>query len=325
MKTYHSDTHRPTGQRETETSDSREGSERFPGAQTPREGLLSVEEKDNPRQRGRNPDRRRHGARNQHKSKIFVRWLVDTFPQLKASTADDSPESDRPSRMVVDVAGGKGELAVRLCMCHRLRVVLVDPRPANPVSCYSQLVLPKLPKKWQQRFRERQEEHERARLSTNPGDANGFDDNSPSFLEHTLSERFQQLVMPWTEETLSQCQALQNVVNEASVLIGVHADGATEAVVDAALLYDKPFVVVPCCVFPNLFRQRFIQLSGEEADDTTSATNQKSKRIPVRTHEHFCQYLLEKDPRFQRTVLPFEGRNVAIWWDGRGPSSVVRT
>jgi hypothetical protein len=40
------------------------------------------------------------------------------------------------------------------------------------------------------------------------------------------------------------------------------------------------------------------------------------KRIPVRTHDQFCKYLLAKDDRFVKEILPFDGRNVAIWWDG---------
>jgi len=105
--------------------------------------------------------------------------------------------------------------------------------------------------------------------------------------------------------------------------VGLHADGATEAIVDAALLYRKPFVVVPCCVFPNLFRDRYVRVplvdapeDGGDAGQESGARIVEEKRVPVRTHEQFCRYLLEKDQRFMREVLPFEGRNVAIWWDG---------
>ena len=41
-----------------------------------------------------------------------------------------------------------------------------------------------------------------------------------------------------------------------SLLAAMHPDQATEAVVDAALRLGKPFAVVPCCVFPSLFRTR---------------------------------------------------------------------
>eukprot|EP00555_Chaetoceros_dichaeta_P013037 CAMPEP_0198269748 /NCGR_PEP_ID=MMETSP1447-20131203/42439_1 /TAXON_ID=420782 /ORGANISM="Chaetoceros dichaeta, Strain CCMP1751" /LENGTH=132 /DNA_ID=CAMNT_0043961465 /DNA_START=42 /DNA_END=440 /DNA_ORIENTATION=+ len=113
----------------------------------------------------------------------------------------------------------------------------------------------------------------------------------------------------------------------------MHADGATEAIVDMALQYRKPFVVVPCCVFPNFFQHRFVPVLTNEGgvvvldddeDDTdtdvkpwdggTDETN--VKMMPVRTHEDFCRYLALKDSHFIVETLPFEGRNVAIWWNG---------
>ena len=33
------------------------------------------------------------------------------------------------------------------------------------------------------------------------------------------------------------------------IIIGMHPDQATESIVDMALKYQKPFAVVPCCVF----------------------------------------------------------------------------
>lgn len=219
----------------------------------------------------------RHGARNQNRHRHFVEWLLQTFPQLSDTT-----------KHVLDVAGGKGELAARLCFCHGLSVVMVDPRKSDIASCFETVVLPKLPKKWQQSLKVQRE-------------------NNPHFLEETTSERFRQLVTTFDETTLSTCPELQNLVRNASLIVGMHADGATEAVIDAALEHSKPFVVVPCCVFPRLFSERTIKQDGIT--------------VQVRTHEQFCQYLLEKDPRFVREVLPFEGRNVAIWWGGNSPSS----
>lgn len=225
----------------------------------------------------------RHGARNQHRHKHFVKWLIQTFPQLSAGRNRDSQQH------VLDIAGGKGETAARLVFCHQLDVVMVDPRECNLVKCFESLVLPKLPKKWQQRIH--------AQLETNP-----------NFLQDIASSRFRQLVMPFDETTLSSTSSseLKEVVENTSLLIGMHADGATEAIVDAALQYNRPFVIIPCCVFPRLFSQRTIIQEGET--------------VQVRSHEQFCQYLLEKDERFVREVLPFEGRNVAIWWNGDSES-----
>jgi Methyltransferase domain len=221
--------------------------------------------------------RKRHGARNQDRHKLFVKWLLDRFDHL---VYGDS------SMHVLDVAGGKGEVSARLCMCHQLQVVMVDPRPADIVNCFESLVLPKIPKKWQQRL-------EAQRL-----------ENS-DFVKHTVGKRFRQRVTTFDDSTLAESTELQNDVEQALLLIGLHADGATEAIVDAALKYQKPFVVVPCCVFPTLFIHRQVM------DPATNTMRQ------VRSHDQFCMYLLAKDPRFQFEILPFEGRNAAIWWDGK--------
>ena len=39
--------------------------------------------------------------------------------------------------------------------------------------------------------------------------------------------------------------------------------------------------------------------------------------VKVRSYEQFCRYLVQKDERFVMETLPFEGRNIAIWWDGK--------
>jgi len=225
----------------------------------------------------KNMGRKRHGARNQDRHKCFVKWLLDKV---------DLSHTSNNSIHVLDVAGGKGEVAARLCMCHKLLVVMVDPRPADIVNCFETLVLPKIPKKWQQRLEDQR--------STNPG-----------FVKETVGERFRQLVTTFDDYTVSQSTELQEAVEQASLILGLHADGATEAIVDAALKYQKPFVVVPCCVFPNFFVHRQVL---DEATNTM---------VPVRSHDQFCRYLLAKDPRFRIETLPFEGRNVAIWWDGK--------
>ena len=101
--------------------------------------------------------RKRHGARNQDRHKFFVKWLLDTFHVLLLNNSESSPTTTQ--QHVLDVAGGKGEVAARLCMCHRWNVVMVDPRPADIVHCFEALVLPKIPKKWQQRLEEQRSEN----------------------------------------------------------------------------------------------------------------------------------------------------------------------
>ena len=86
--------------------------------------------------------------------------------------------------------------------------------------------------------------------------------------------------------TLETCQ----------MVIGMHPDQPTEALVDFALQSGKPFAVVPCCVYPSLFSHRRRQ-NGEG----------------VKVYSSFIKYLLEKDPRIQEARLPFEGRNRVLY------------
>lgn len=77
----------------------------------------------------------------------------------------------------------------------------------------------------------------------------------------------------------------------------MHPDQVTEAIVDAALLCDKPFAVVPCCVFPNLFPHR------KKADGSG----------PVVSYEDLVKYLQAKHPSIKSCNLPFMGRNVVLY------------
>ncbi|POM58783.1 Zinc finger-containing protein [Phytophthora palmivora] len=84
--------------------------------------------------------------------------------------------------------------------------------------------------------------------------------------------------------------------SDCSVLVGMHPDEATEAIVDAALALGKPFAIVPCCVMSRVFPDRQCQ------DGTL-----------VDTYEKFVKYLLEKHPSVQNAFLPFAGRNQVLY------------
>ncbi len=241
------------------------------------------------------------GVKNQHKMKYFINWLLQTFPQLhvpRTQSQDIQPDgtlhrqpmetSLESTPLVIDIAGGKGELAARLIVCQRLRVAMIDPRESDVPLCFEKTVLPKLPAVWRCRFQRRQQEDAR-------------------ILEKTFQERFQQYQMYFEDDTAATHPEVEALIQNAALLVGMHADGATEAIVDTALRYKKPFCVVPCCVFPTLFHTRTIRVCDEEGSE---------REVPVRSYEQFCHYLLNKHPRIQQSILPFDGRNVAIWWDG---------
>ena len=202
--------------------------------------------------------------------KRFVKWIIDTFPHIKSND----------SLHVLDIASGKGETAARLAMCHQVKVMMIEPRIANVEQTYKSKILSKLPIKWQKSME--------AHLKLNP-----------DFIHDKLSTLVSQIHMCFTDDTVANDIYLQDALNNASLLIGLHADNATEAVIDAALQYRLPFIVVPCCVFGTSFPNR--RLNGKH----------------VIEYEEFIQYLLQKDCRFKKEVLPFPGRNIAIWWDGK--------
>ena len=90
---------------------------------------------------------------------------------------------------------------------------------------------------------------------------------------------------------------------DCTVVLGMHTDEATEDLVDLALAYDKPFAVVPCCVFWKRHPNR-----------------KTPQGKAVRTWEQFCEYLLakgdtgnEKPNRIQVATLSFPGRNVVLY------------
>ena len=116
-------------------------------------------------------------------------------------------------------------------------------------------------------------------------------------------EGFVSLKCVFDERTLLISNDLQHVIHNTSPLIGTHADYATKHFLDAALKHQKPSVVIPCCVFLDLFLKRVIKIKDE------NKKNSVTKEIPVCTHDQFCNYLMQKDERFTLEKSPFDGRN----------------
>jgi hypothetical protein len=86
------------------------------------------------------------------------------------------------------------------------------------------------------------------------------------------------------------------LVKRSSLLIGMHPDQATDVIVDVAKVFNKNFVIVPCCVFPKYFTKRFLK-SGEFVSDFPK----------------FVKYLEEKIGNSLTHFLNFEGRNRVLY------------
>jgi hypothetical protein len=95
-------------------------------------------------------------------------------------------------------------------------------------------------------------------------------------------------------------RAIAAQLETCSLIVGMHPDQATEAIIDAADRMKIPFALLPCCVMPSLFPHR----------------RQKQHGDPVRSYSTFCTYLLDKAPHpgaYQVDYLPFIGRNKIIY------------
>ena len=87
-----------------------------------------------------------------------------------------------------------------------------------------------------------------------------------------------------------------HVLHSCSAVVGMHPDAATESILDFALATNKPFAIVPCCVFATDSPWRL--LDGKA----------------VTTTADFIRYLARKDPlRIAVADLPFEGKNVVLY------------
>ncbi|CAJ1924781.1 unnamed protein product [Cylindrotheca closterium] len=206
---------------------------------------------------------------------------------------------------VLDVAGGSGGLAFELVFKHQLPCTVVDTRPVQ--------------------FSAGQKKHLEFRNQSHDAlDSIGKDKTTP--LVENLKGRFQagtsddgllrQLqTLLETESVLKGLpsskirkradfveanEKLRELLKEqrCSVLVGLHPDQATDPIMDIGFALNLPWVVIPCCVFPNLFKQRQLEPSGKL----------------VRTYDDLCEYILQQHPSVKETTLPFRGRNRVFYW-----------
>ncbi|PRP79658.1 hypothetical protein PROFUN_10558 [Planoprotostelium fungivorum] len=90
------------------------------------------------------------------------------------------------------------------------------------------------------------------------------------------------------------------LAHECSAVIGLHPDQATEPIVDMAISIDKPFAVVPCCVFPR-------------ENPNREYVDEKGERKKVVTYNDFVEYLQQKAPGIRKAHLNMRGRNIIVY------------
>ena len=115
-------------------------------------------------------------------------------------------------------------------------------------------------------------------------------------IEQEFQARDAAAAVPFAMDADATFACLERALAECSVVLGMHPDQATEPIVDAAIELGKPFAVVPCCVFPELFPER----RTKDGDS-------------VRTYVQFLDYLVAKHPDIKLAYLPFKGRNRVVY------------
>lgn len=176
------------------------------------------------------------------RAQIFAKYLVDHFGKEFLS-----------SGVVLDVAGGKGEVSFYLWTEYHIKSIVIDPREAT------------LSEKQLQKLQE-----------------------TGTSLQY-IHEYFTNSELDWSVQ-------FRELIMNSSIIVGLHPDQATEAIIDVSLRYNKAAVVVPCCVFPSLFPNRKLS-SGEN----------------VINYASFIEYLLEKDRnKLELDFLPVVGMNKIV-------------
>jgi hypothetical protein len=230
----------------------------------------------------------RGGGGNRDRGGILAAWAMEKFGL------------EPGQHSLLDIAGGSGQLAFQLSVRRGFNVTVVDPRELR-LSPDQQRTL---------------HYHRTTGLRVLPGERNR------SLPVWDYGHHFGEPIMATERNTThertfwvgggAQVRHLQLYLDpqfpshqpvtwkDCSVVLGMHPDEATEDLVDLALAHDKPFAVVPCCVFWKRDPHR-----------TTPGGK------PVRTWEQLCDYLEAKDGRIQRETLPFPGRNIVLYSTGR--------
>jgi hypothetical protein len=245
----------------------------------------------------------RGGGGNRGRGGIFAAWALETFG------------STRMQQGILDVAGGAGQLAFQLGVRRGFNTTVVDPRPLRLASdqqrtlqYHRQTGLRLLPEGRNPSLPASDYGHHFCELPR-PGGERIVDNDSSAAAVATTNTNPQPTgdrtwlvggeanvrhLATWFDSAFASTDTWR----DASVVLGMHPDEATEDIVDLALAHGKPFAIVPCCVFWKRDPHRKIPSSGK----------------PVRTWEHFCEYLAAKDDRrIQMATLPFPGRSTVLY------------
>uniref|UniRef100_A0A7S1I7R7 C3H1-type domain-containing protein n=1 Tax=Eutreptiella gymnastica TaxID=73025 RepID=A0A7S1I7R7_9EUGL len=217
------------------------------------------------------------------RARVFADWLVVTFGTelLNLGTG------------VLDVAGAGGDLSFQLRVRHGVHCTVVDPRDPQKLT----------------RDQARQLKEEAQRPYIHPRRKEFLRPEPPPRITEFFGPALlcgASSVPPGHRGYCSSQWGAPPANTEAalallgcSVVVGMHPDQATEPITDFAVLYGKPFAVVPCCVFSAEFPDR-----------------QLSSGAFVEGYDQFVEYLSAKHPSCQCARLPLQGASTVVFKRG---------
>ncbi|KAI8600578.1 hypothetical protein EDD21DRAFT_354420 [Dissophora ornata] len=280
-------------------------------------------------------------TKNQHRERAlyFAHWLIKTFTRDFLSSGAG----------VLDIAGGRGDLSWELQTRQGIRSTIVEPRSGKGMR--------KWQRKWLQKF---MADNNRfvspasasalaIMVETEEGDAlekmnvedpeeqepdggkdfEGLGDFIPTTLTYALQATEPARMQSMLDDKFLVDQ--QDLVDKASIMIGLHPDQATEPIVRAALKAGKPFAVIPCCVFgrenphrrlpraPADFSEKEHEAAAKEDVDGEDDASTR----PVTSYDDFVTWLSTLHPEIETTWLNFEGMNRVLFWRGLPSSDEV--
>ncbi|KAF9949302.1 hypothetical protein BGZ72_008910 [Mortierella alpina] len=247
---------------------------------------------------------------------IFCRWLVDKYGKEYLNSGSG----------VLDVAGGKGEISLFLTHMFGIRSTVVEPNVRRDKPYQRRNLMDVIQKQldieaggdgnFYRRFAPTSLKPQAQDIDSSSGGSvatpervqNGDGEIDLKERRRVKKQKMAQFVVPRLCALLDEQFVVNHpgVLEQASIIIGMHPDQATEPIVTMALQHHKPFAVVPCCVFAHENPQRRLVGGGE-----------------VNTTLDFIQYLMEKrvasaespshSTDIHKEFLPFDGMNIVVF------------
>jgi hypothetical protein len=221
-------------------------------------------------------------AEKSQRAILLAKWMVDIFGREKLNAGSG----------VIDVGGGRGGLTFELQVIHGIKVTLIDTRPFKLTRRQHKILD-------QEAVGTVDAEEEEGGMFGPLGLVKERKEKDPksaaSSTEIQVMEgRFHQIQAIFANDLWQQPSLVSSLLCNSSLVVGLHPDQATNGILDFAIEANKPFAIVPCCVFPTMF-QRHLS-NGEK----------------VLTTQQLVEWIQVKGGA-SVTALPFSGANTVCY------------